>query len=82
MMLQRAPAVVALSASIAPHLPRLRATIAAIRAGLGDATPPILVGGRPFLDDPALAARLGADLTAPDAVRAVALLERHVGTPG
>lgn len=76
------PDAVALSTSIAPHLPRLRAAIAAIRAALGDAAPPILVGGRPFLDDPALAARLGADLTAPDAVQAVALLERRVGAGG
>lgn len=76
------PHAVALSASIAPHLPRLRATIAALRDALGAATPPILVGGRPFLDDPALAGRIGADLTAPDAVRAVEVLERRVGAAG
>ena len=76
------PDAVALSASIAPHLPRVRATIAAIRLALGDAAPPILVGGRAFLDDPALAERVGADLTAPDAVQAVALLERRVGAAG
>jgi len=76
------PDAIALSATIAPHLPRLRAAIAAIREALGDAAPPILVGGRPFLDDPALAARLGADLTAPDAVSAVAMLEERVGAAG
>jgi len=34
------------------------------------------VGGRPFVEDPGLAARLGADLTASDAAAAVALLTR------
>ena len=76
------PDAIALSATIAPHLPRVRDVIRAIREALGDAAPPILVGGRAFLDDPALAARLGADLTAPDAVRAVELLERRVGGAG
>ena len=76
------PDAVALSATIAPHLPRLRATIAAIRAALGSDAPPIVVGGRPVLEDPTLAARLGADLTAPDAVQAVELLERRVGATG
>ena len=70
----RTPQAVALSASIAPHLPRLRVTISAIRERLGERTPLIVVGGRPFLDDPALAARLGADLTARDAVEAAGLL--------
>ena len=76
------PDAVALSASIAPHLPRVRETIAAIREATGDAAPLVLVGGRAFLDDPALAARLGADLTAPDAVRAVEMLEQRIGTAG
>lgn len=37
--------VLALSASIAPHLPQLRSTIAAVRTALGPERPLILVGG-------------------------------------
>jgi len=72
------PDVVALSAALTPHLPRLRTMIAAIRDALGDARPLIIVGGRPFLDDPSLARRLGADLTAQNAVDAVRLLGERV----
>ena len=72
------PNVVALSVALSPHLPRLRAMIAAIRDALGDAGPLIIVGGRPFLDDPSLAQRLGADLTARNAVDAVRLLGDRV----
>jgi MerR family transcriptional regulator, light-induced transcriptional regulator len=71
MVLARRPDVVALSATIAPHLPRVRAIIAALREATGAAAPLILLGGRPFLDDPALAWQLGADLTARDAGEAV-----------
>jgi methanogenic corrinoid protein MtbC1 len=81
MVRQRRPDVVALSVALAPHLPRLREMIAAVRAAGGDSPPLILVGGRPFLSDPALATRLGADLTAPDATSAVALLRERLGPP-
>lgn len=74
MIRDRQPDVVALSASIAPHLPQLRATIAAIRGTAGMAQPVILVGGRPFLDMPELATSLGADLVALDAAQATAML--------
>ena len=74
MVQQRQPEVVALSASIAPHLPQLRATIAGLRAAAGERQPLFLVGGRPFLANPELAADVGADLTAKDAAEAVALL--------
>ena len=77
MLVKRKPDVVALSVAIAPHLPRLRGIIEEIRSRIDD-PPLILVGGRPFIDDPALATRLGADLTAPDAVRAVELLQQRV----
>ena len=76
MVRERRPEVLALSAALPPHLPRLRATIEAVRAALGADAPLVLVGGRPFVEDPALAARLGADLTASDAASAVALLTR------
>lgn len=81
MVRTRRPDVVALSATIAPHLPRLRTLIAALRAELGDETPLVLVGGRPFLEDPSLAQRLGADLTADDAGQAVALLQQRFARP-
>ena len=70
MVRTRKPDVVALSASIAPHLARVRATVETLRAELGESAPLIAVGGRAFHDDPALAERIGADLTANDAVGA------------
>jgi methanogenic corrinoid protein MtbC1 len=78
MVRERRPDVVALSASIAPHLPRVRETIRAIREALPGAAPLIAVGGRAFADDPGLAERLGADLTATDAVEAARLLKERV----
>lgn len=77
MVAARRPAVVALSASLAPHLARIRETIQALRDRLGAETPLIVVGGRPFTIDPRLAERLGADLTARDAVEAVDLLRKR-----
>lgn len=77
----RRPAVVALSAALAPHVPRMRSMIADLRAACGAATPLIIVGGRPFLTDPALAGEIGADLTARDAAEAVELLEQRVAVP-
>lgn len=76
----RQPDVIALSATIAPHLPRVRHTIQAIRAELGADTPILMVGGRPFLDHPEMATRVGADLTASDAREAVASLVRMTAT--
>ena len=71
----RRPQVVALSASIAPHVGRVREAIRAIREADGGAPPLIAVGGRAFMDDPGLAERLGADLTAKDAVEAAEILK-------
>ena len=82
MVQQRRPDVLALSAALPPHLPRLRDTIRAVRDALGAAgttgAPLIVVGGRPFVEDPSLGARLGADLTAPDAATAVRMLRELV----
>lgn len=72
---ERRPRVVALSASLAPHVPRLQSAIAALRANLGAATPLILVGGRMFTADPSLGERIGADVTATSAAEAVRALE-------
>lgn len=75
MVRERRPQVVALSASIAPHLARVAETIRAIREAVPADGPLIAVGGRPFLDDPSLAERLGADMTARDAVEAAERLK-------
>lgn len=81
MVRARRPQVVALSASTAPQVARVRDAIRAIRGsevhdgGGAAAQPLIAVGGRAFMQDPALAARLGADLTASDAAEAAELLK-------
>jgi methanogenic corrinoid protein MtbC1 len=74
---KRAPDVVALSATIAPHLPRLRSSIEAIRGAKIDVQPLIVVGGRAVSGDRGLATRLGADLTAKDAGEAVEALRGY-----
>ncbi len=79
MIQKKNPDVVALSVAITPHLPRLRLMIEQIRTLFTD-PPLILVGGRPFLDDPSLATSLGADLTAENAVDAVHLLQQRFGS--
>lgn len=79
MVQRKKPDAVALSVAIAPHLPRLRLMIEQIRSLIPD-PPLILVGGRPFLEDRTLATRLGADLTADDAVQAVTLLQQKFGS--
>jgi MerR family transcriptional regulator, light-induced transcriptional regulator len=81
----REPDAVAISATIAPHIPRVRAAITAIRATRVARQPVIAVGGRAFLGDPSLAGRVGADLTASDAAQAVRALDERVrgnGGPG
>jgi MerR family transcriptional regulator, light-induced transcriptional regulator len=78
MVRARQPDAVALSASITPHLPQLRDTIARVREAAGAAQPLILAGGRPFLEQPQLAAALGADLTASDAAEAAALIRARL----
>ena len=77
MVRRRRPDVVALSASIAPHLSRVREAIRAIREEAPEPPPVIAVGGRPFLEDPELAVRLGADLTARDAAEAAERLKER-----
>lgn len=74
MVRDRRPDVVALSASIAPHLPRVREAVRVIREEVPE-PPLIAVGGRPFVEDPGLALRVGADLTAPDAAAAAERLK-------
>lgn len=77
MVRTRRPDVVALSAAITPHLARVQAAVEALRGALGESAPLIAVGGRAFNDDPALAARLGADFTARDALDAARRLNER-----
>jgi MerR family transcriptional regulator, light-induced transcriptional regulator len=77
MVRERRPQVVALSAAIAPNVPRVGQAIRAIRDALPGRAPLIAVGGRAFAEDPELAARLGADLTARDAAEAAERLNQR-----
>jgi methanogenic corrinoid protein MtbC1 len=72
------PDVVAISASLPPSLMAVRPLATELRA-LGPPAPLILVGGRPFLGRPSLAAKMGADLTAENAGDAVDQLKRRMG---
>jgi MerR family transcriptional regulator, light-induced transcriptional regulator len=72
------PDVIALSASLPPSLMAVRTLTSELRR-LGPPAPLILVGGRPFLGHPELAAKIGADLTAQDAGEAVDHLKRRAG---
>lgn len=74
----REPDAVAISATIAPHLPRVRDAIGAIRAAPLPRQPVVIVGGRAFHGDAALAKRVGADLTATDAAGAVLALDERL----
>jgi MerR family transcriptional regulator, light-induced transcriptional regulator len=80
MAVERRPDVVALSAALLPHVARLEQAVEALRERMADEAPLVMVGGRPFIDDPALAARIGADLTAADAAEAVARLQERFGS--
>lgn len=77
MVRDRQPDVVALSAALMPHVSRVAQVVAALREGLGERTPTILVGGRAFVENPALASGVGADLTASTAAGAVNLLKER-----
>jgi methanogenic corrinoid protein MtbC1 len=78
MVEKRRPDVVALSATITPHLPRLRAAIQAVRMADMPRQPTIIAGGRAISGDELLAKQLGADLTAKNAGDAVQLLRERV----
>lgn len=78
MVRERRPQVVALSASIAPHLARVEQAVRAVRKAVPEDGPLIAVGGRAFHDDPELATRMGADLTAKDAAEAAWRLKERL----
>jgi methanogenic corrinoid protein MtbC1 len=77
MVCEKKPDVLAMSASLPPHLPQLRSTIQAVREACGDKPPIILVGGRVFHQTPELAYAIGADITAQDAREAVTRLKER-----
>ncbi|WP_420125600.1 cobalamin B12-binding domain-containing protein [Longimicrobium sp.] len=77
MVVERRPEVVALSASITPHLARVREAVQAIREAMPEGAPVIAIGGRAFAGDEALAERMGADLTAKDAVEVAERLKER-----
>jgi methanogenic corrinoid protein MtbC1 len=65
--------VLAISASMPAHVDGVAALVRAVRADPRTATTRVVVGGRPFLVDPTLAAAVGADGVGRDARQAVAL---------
>jgi methanogenic corrinoid protein MtbC1 len=76
---EKRPDVLLLSASTAPQLPLLRTMIEKVHEASPADPPYVLVGGRPFLDDPDLARRIGADATAVDARAALDHMHRRFG---
>jgi methanogenic corrinoid protein MtbC1 len=75
----RKPLFVGLSTALVLHLGRAKQAITAIRASLGDETPPIIVGGNAFRGPGELWRLVGADLyaqSASDAVQAVRHLKQ------
>ena len=66
-------ALVAISATITPHLRTLTSLVQALRANEVTARVPIIVGGYPFRLSNALVARIGADGWATNAAEAVRL---------
>ncbi len=68
---ERRPDVVALSATMAPHLTDLRMAVDAVRHTEGGKHSKVIVGGRPFNVAPGLWRAVGADGWAPEAAGAV-----------
>lgn len=67
--------VLALSVSVDQYLKDLPSLIALLRQASRNSEILVMVGGRPFIDDPARALALGADATAADGRAAVTLAE-------
>ena len=61
--------VIGLSAGVTERIPRITEVIRRIREASLNADLAVLVGGRPFLNDPELIAKVGADASAPDAAQ-------------
>ncbi|HEY0836569.1 MAG TPA: cobalamin-dependent protein [Azospirillum sp.] len=78
-MIDRDAQVLAVSATITPHVGTVAELVRAVRAEMGGKSPRIIVGGYPFLLEPELWRRVGADGTAMDAAGAVELAGRLLG---
>jgi len=78
MIRDKNPDVVAISAAIDPHIPRVQEAITALRSADLPKQPLIAVGGRAFLFDESLARRVGADITAPDGEHALRVINRAI----
>lgn len=72
------PTLVALSATMSYHIQAMKELIETIRLELAHQTPPIMVGGAVFNDNPDLRQRVGADLFAASAAGAVEEARRYV----
>jgi len=75
-MVERDAQVLAISATITPHVGTVAELVRAVRAEMGERPLRIIVGGYPFLLEPDLWRVVGADGTALDAEGAVELAER------
>jgi methanogenic corrinoid protein MtbC1 len=75
----RAFDVIGLTVSVEKHLASLPRTVAALRRASRNPAVLILVGGRVFVERPALAAEIGADGTASDGRLALELAENLLG---
>ena len=71
MLLEQRADVLAVSATMAGHVPAVRRLVEAVRDQPGCAEVKVVVGGRPFLVAPRLAKAVGADGLATDAAEAV-----------
>lgn len=74
--LDRAADLLVLGASMPHHVNLVQQIIAALRRAPGGERVRVMVGGRPFLDQPALWEQVGADAGAPDAHEAVRAARR------
>jgi methanogenic corrinoid protein MtbC1 len=78
---QQKPDLVALSATMTHHIPKVQELISVIRSTFTVASPRIMVGGMPFNISPELWRTVGADLWASDAAQAVQLAQQITATP-
>jgi MerR family transcriptional regulator, light-induced transcriptional regulator len=73
-VMERRPRVVGLSAALLASAGSVQRTIQALRAAMGEETPPVIVGGNAFQGNDELWRKVGADLRATDASQAIELL--------
>jgi MerR family transcriptional regulator, light-induced transcriptional regulator len=73
----RRPRFVGISCSLGRHLDGVRDMIAELREELGDALPPVVVGGAAFQGDPDLWRQVGADACATELGAAVDMLRAY-----